>query len=61
MELLTTSVHHHQQWLASVTAAWSMANECQAQWDQSMAASRQLMQVWLDGYQIGEGSSMDGN
>jgi hypothetical protein len=54
-DLLKTSVHHRQRWLASVTAARAMANEHQAQQDESMAASRQLMRAWLDGHHTGEG------
>jgi hypothetical protein len=48
-ELLQTSIHTRQQWLASVTAARAMAVERQAQEDQGMAASRQLMRAWLAG------------
>ena len=54
-DLLQTSIHHRQRWLASITAAWAMANEHQAQQDQGLAASWQLMQAWLDGHNTGEG------
>jgi hypothetical protein len=50
-DLLATSIKHRQQWLASVTAARAMANERQALQDQSMEASHQLMQAWLEGRQ----------
>jgi hypothetical protein len=55
-DLLNTSVLHRQQWLASISAARAMANERQTQQDQGMAASRQLMQTWLDGYHTGASS-----
>jgi hypothetical protein len=46
--LLGTSIRHRKKWLASVTAAREMAANRQSQWDQEMAASRQLMRAWLD-------------
>jgi hypothetical protein len=48
-ELLQTSIRSRQQWLVNVLAARRMANERQAQHDQEMAASRQLMRAWLNG------------
>jgi hypothetical protein len=54
-DLLNTSIHSRQQWLASITAARAMANERQAQQDRGMAASRQLMRAWLEGNHTGVG------
>ena len=46
-DLLSTSIRHWKKWLDSVIAAWAMSADRQAQRDQEMAASRQLMQAWL--------------